>query len=62
MNHDNVLEITYQIIDKFELSKQKFYIIKDNEKIYVPTILIKINQSVAREHYFVQIVLTLISR
>jgi hypothetical protein len=35
MNHDNVLGITCPIIDKFKLLKQKFYVIKDTEKIYV---------------------------
>jgi hypothetical protein len=35
MNHDTVLGITRQIIDKFELLEQKFYVINDNEKIYV---------------------------
>jgi hypothetical protein len=35
MNHDNMSEIARQIIDKFELLKQRLYVIMDDEQIYV---------------------------
>jgi hypothetical protein len=35
ISHDNVSGIAHQIIDKFELLKQKLYVIRDDEKINV---------------------------
>jgi hypothetical protein len=35
MSHENVSGITSQIANKSKLSKQKFYVIRDDEYIYI---------------------------
>jgi hypothetical protein len=50
MSYDNISVIVRQIIVKFELLKQKLYVIRDNTKIYVKKT--KTIWSVAQDHYF----------